>query len=140
MRATSSRPTYSTRPSFQDITKTREKIRENHVKQGHTYINITRPKRPGKPWIVTYQDHQKGTVRLVGNFNEQGIFTDGTLRYNTSEGLTILKGTFERNSNTYDIVNGNVKEIYTQPNNNATDVTPYNDRYYPYSQYSVGEA
>ncbi len=77
---------------------------------------------------------------MIGNFNDKGIFTDETLTYRTDKGITVLKGTFKRNRNTYEVINGSVKNIYTQPNDNATEVTFYSGRCYQCSQYSIGEA
>ena len=139
MRATSYSTTYSTSQAFQKNSEKRNNIATMHKIPGHTSAVITRP-RHGKPWIVTYQDHQKGTVRLVGNFNEKGIFTDGTLTYRTDKGITTLKGTFQGNPKTYELKEGIEKKLYTQPNDNATEFTYYNGHLYPCSEHNVGEA
>ena len=108
--------------SFQEQTNKMGIIREAHNGYGSCKqpVIISRPKK-GPSWTVVYKDHTLGKVKLVGIFNDKGIFTGGTLTFHTSEGIKQLNGAFQHTHNSYELIDGTITNIYTKPGHVETD-------------------
>ena len=124
--------------SFQKQTNKMRIIREAH--NGYAGcrqpVIIYRPK-DGQSWTVEYKGHTLGKIKLVGIFNDKGIFTGGTLTFHTSEGIKQLNGAFQHTHNNYELIDGTITTIYTKPGHKGTEIIAFMDRYYPCSIHRV---